>query len=93
MSNPLTAATAAEAQTVVRNRYTIYLTGNWCAGVYWQIIDLQTGRVVKEEGPYHQAAGRMFAFNDAVLYADQNNLPVDSEVNWNVDPWSDGPVR
>ena len=64
--------------------FTIRTSGTKVSGIWWQIISLRTGRVVKESGPYHTpdlCNPRRVAFDDAVDYARRADLPLDTDTN------------
>ncbi len=44
--------------------YTISITGNWCDGYYWQIINKETGRCLEESGPYHRNPSERFSLSN-----------------------------
>lgn len=64
--------------------FSVHIAGNWCDGYYWQLVRLDSNRVLHESGPYHSCdlnCPRAVAFDDAVHYAQVNEIPISSDLN------------
>lgn len=63
--------------TATKRKAVIRIDGNWCDGYWWQIVGSDTGRTIKESGPYYlMADAKQVAYEDAEDYARNNDIDI-----------------